>query len=179
MIIKNIQKYIELYDTERYLFDMVGPKAKKRGYLIFDQFYKICMWKSARQKHNYLKNINIVEKATKKAFTEKEESKKIEILCKFNGVRVKTASAILTVVFPKQYGIIDERCLDVLNRFGVKISKYNSVKNWLKYLKIIRKLAKDNKKSPRDIDMALFAMHREIQEKTKENLYKKYAIKRK
>ncbi len=179
MIIENIQQYIDLYDTERYLFYVIGPKAKKRGYLTFDEFYKICMWKSARQKNNYLKNKDIVEKVTKKVFAEKEESKKIEILCKFNGVSIKTASAILTVVFPKEYGIIDERCLDVLNKYSIKISKYASVKNWLKYLGIIRKLAKDNKRIPRDIDMALFAMHREIQEKTKENLYKKYAIKRK
>jgi len=180
MIIKDIQKYIELYDTERYLFYVIGPKVRKRGYLIFDEFYKICMWKSTRQKNNYLKNKNIVEKTTKKAFSEKEESNKIEILCSnLNGVSIKTASAVLTVVYPKEYGIIDERCLDMLNRYGIKISKYNSVGNWLKYLEIIRKLAKDNKRTPRDIDMALFAMHREMQEKTKENLYKKHAIKRK
>lgn len=171
MIIKDIQKYIELYDTERYLFNVVGPKAKQRGFLNFSEFYKICMWKSARQKNNYLKNKNIVEKTTKMVFKEKEEPKKVEILCKLKGVGIKTASAILTVVFPKEYGIIDERCLDILNRYGIKISKYPSINTWLEYLETIRKFAKENKKTPREIDMALFAIHRELLEKTKQNLY--------
>lgn len=173
MVIKDIQKYIELYDTEKYLFSVIGVGAKKRGFLTFDEFYKICMWKSARQKPNYLKNKNTVEKITKNAFAEKDESKRIKKLCELNGVDIKTASAILTVVFPKEYGVIDERCLSVLNTYGIKISKYASINTWLNYLKIMRDLAEDNNKTPRELDMALFAIHREQLEKENfRNLYK-------
>ena len=174
MIIKDIQKYIELYDTEAYLFRVVGIRAKERGFLTFDDFYKICMWKSARQKQNYIKNKKVIEKITKEAFTEKDESKKMKKLCELYGVGIKTASAILTVVFPKKYAVIDERCLDILNRYGFKISKYPSVKTWKNYLDIMRAVAKENKVSPRKLDMALFAIHKELLESQNfKNLYDK------
>jgi thermostable 8-oxoguanine DNA glycosylase len=173
MIIKDIKKYIELYDTEKYLFEVVGVLAKERGSLTFDEFYKICMWKSARQKQNYLKNKRTIEKITKNAFEENDESERIKILCKLDGVDIKTASALLTVVFPQEYAVIDERCLDVLNTYGFKISKYSSINTWLSYLKIMRGLAKENNRTPRELDMALFAIHREQLEKQNfRNLYK-------
>lgn len=173
MIIKDIQKYIKLYDTEKYLFGVVGVEARKRGCLTFDDFYKICMWKSVRQKPNYLKNKDTVEKITKNAFTEKNETKKINKLCNLRGIGIKTASAILTVVFPKRYAVMDERCLDILKMYGFKISKYSSVKTWLNYLDIMRKVAKENGISPRELDMAFFAMHKEQLEKENfRNLYK-------
>ena len=67
MNINDLKKYIELYDAERYLFDVIGPKANKKGYLTFEEFYEICMWKSARQKQKYIsvKNRNEVETITK------------------------------------------------------------------------------------------------------------------
>jgi hypothetical protein len=43
MKISNLKKYIALYDTEQYLFDVIGTRTKKRGYLTFEDFYKICM----------------------------------------------------------------------------------------------------------------------------------------
>ncbi len=173
MIIKDIQKYIKLYDTEKYLFDVIGTTAQKRGFLTFNDFYMICMWKSARQKPNYLKNKDTVEKITKIAFAEKDEAIKINMLCNLMGVGIKTASAILTVVFPKKYGVMDERCLDMLKIYDFNISKYSSVKTWLNYLYIIRKVAKENKISPRELDMALFAMHKQkLEKKNYRNLYK-------
>ncbi|OGN22756.1 MAG: hypothetical protein A2915_02335 [Candidatus Yanofskybacteria bacterium RIFCSPLOWO2_01_FULL_41_34] len=174
MKIANIHKYITLYDTEKYLFDVVGPSVKERGYLSFEDFYKICMWKSARQKQNYIKNKDSVEEISKNAFAEKDEGKKIKILCELKGVGIPTASAILTVVFPKRYAIIDVRCLEMLReKFVPKIGKYISIKAWLEYLKKMRELADANSITPRELDMALFTMHREKLEKEDfRNLYK-------
>jgi thermostable 8-oxoguanine DNA glycosylase len=174
MIINDLEKYIALYDTERYLFDVVGPKTKKRGYLIFDDFYKICMWKSARQKQRYIKNKQKIGKITKKALIKKDEKEKIKILCDgLEGVGIPTASAILTVVFPQKYAIIDVRCLGVLReKFNIKISKYITVNSWLKYLSLMREISKENNITPRELDMVLFAMHRELLEnKDYRNLY--------
>ncbi len=56
MIINNLKRYIAIYDVEKYLFEVVGPRIKKVGYMTFDDFYKICIWKSARQKQRYIKN---------------------------------------------------------------------------------------------------------------------------
>jgi len=168
--IENPQKYIDLYNLEDYLFDIIGPMVKKRGFMHFDEFYKICMWKSARQKNNYLKNKKKIEKTTKNVFLEKNELCKIKELCKLEGIGIPTASAILTIVFPEKYGIIDVRCVEMLKEYGIK--KTINYSNWLKYLELIRELAKEYKVTPRDIDKILFAMHKENLEKNNyKNLY--------
>ena len=174
MKINDVKKYIDLYDTEGYLFRVIGPKAKVRGYLLFDEFYKICMWKSARPKQRYIKNKNTIERISKEAFGKEGEGEKMEILCSLDGVSIPTASALLTVVYPEKYAVIDIRCLETLRKEGCEISKYPSPKTWLKYLETIRSWAEENSITPREVDMALFAMHREYLEDGADyrNLYK-------
>ena len=163
MKINNIKKYLGEYHVEGLLFNTIGPRAKKRLYLNFDEFYKICMWKSPRPKKYYLSNKNTVRKITRKSFSLNDDLLKIKELCKLNGIGMPTASAILTVVFPDKFGIIDVRCLEELNNLGHKIKISMSPKTWLEYIEIIRSLAKENNVTPREIDMVLFAMHREKQ----------------
>ncbi len=173
MQIPEIRKYIDLYDTEQYLFKVVGPCAKARGYLTFDEFYKIAMWKSARQKQRYLKNREHIEQISREAFSEHEEGRKMDLLCQLEGVSVPTASALLTIVYPERYAVIDVRCLEQLRNMGHPIGNYPSLKTWVTYLDIIRDWAKDNGVTPREMDMAFFAMHREgLEAQTYKNLYR-------
>ena len=176
MKIDDLKRYIELYDMEKYLFDVIGSEASKRGYLTFEGFYKICMWKSARQKQKYIsvKNRNEVEAVTRSAFAEQDERKRMEKLCGLSGVGIPTASAILSVIFPEKYAVIDIRCLEMLReKFGYKISKQTSLKSWVEYLNIMRNLARENAITPRKLDMALFAMHREkLMNEDYRNLYR-------
>lgn len=177
MIIDNLKKYVSLYDAEKYLFEVVGPRTKKSGYMTFDDFYKICMWKSARQKQRYIKNKAKIETVTKEAFSKKDEEEKIKILCdNLEGVGIPTASAILTIVFPEKYAIVDIRCISILReKLNIKISKYISINTWLEYLKVMREISKENNISPRELDMALFAMHKELlEDKNYKNLYGNY-----
>ncbi len=161
MKIPNIKKYIEIYG-EGYLFNVIGPRVKKRGYFKFSEFYDICMWKSARQKQRYIQNRDIIEEISKKAFAEKDERRKMKILSKnLDGVGIPTASALLTVVYPESYAVIDIRCLEMLRKMNCNINKYPSLNIWGKYLKIMREWSKENSVTPRELDMALFAMHRE------------------
>lgn len=173
MTIKNIKKYIELYDTEKYLFEVISPKVKKNGYLSFNDFYQICMWKSARPKKRYLNNKESVEGITKRALLETDEGRKIKILCELDGVGIATASAILTIIYPEKYAVIDVRDLEELNKIiKNKIGKTISINTWINYLAEMRKLAKENNATPREIDKALFAMNRESLEKQNyKNLY--------
>jgi len=168
----DLKKYLKLYSTEDYLFDILGPQIKKRGYIKFEEFYRICIWKSSRQKPNYIKNKKIVEKITKKAFLEKDEKEKINILCSMKGVGIPTASAILTIVFPNKYAIIDIRCMEILLKLNLLKSKNISINTWIDYLCVVRLLAKENDTTPRNIDKALFAMHRELLDNNNfKNLY--------
>ncbi len=166
MKIKNIQKYIELYDTEKYLFDVISPKVKKSGYLSFNDFYQICMWKSARPKKRYLNNKESIESVTKRALLETDEGRRIKILCELDGVGIATASAILTIIYPEKYAVIDVRDLEELNKIiKNKIGKTISINTWINYLAEMRKLAIENNATPREIDKALVAMNRESLEK--------------
>ncbi len=170
-----IRKYVRLYDAERCLFEEVGPQASRRGYLTFREFYAICIWKSARQKQNYLQNEGkkCVEDITKKAFSTEDEKEKIKLLCKLRGVKIRTASALLTVVFPNKYAVLDIRCLEMLEeQFRSGISKSVSLKTWLEYLSKMRSLASGYGITPRQLDMALFAMHKEkLENMNHRNLY--------
>ena len=98
----------------------------------------------------------------------------MNILCSLSGVGIPTASAILTVIYPQKYAIIDIRCLEILKIvYKYDISTFHSEKNWVKYLEIMRALAKENKIAPRELDKAFFSMHREkLEEKNYSNLYK-------
>lgn len=175
MKIHNTKKYLDLYNIEDYIFKIIGPRIRKRGFIEFDDFYQICMWKSARQKQNYLKNKNIVKDISRNAFNEKDESLKIKHLLKLKGVGIPTASAILTICFPDKYAVIDVRCIQMLNKIGIKIRKSITINRWFEYLKIIRELAHENNLTPRQIDQILFSMHREILEKNNfKNLYSKF-----
>ena len=173
MKIPNLKRYIELYG-ENYIFNVIGQEAKKRGYLYFNDFYEICMWKSARQKKRYIKNKYIIEEKSKRAFAEKDPTRQMDILCELDGVRIPTASALLTVVYPESYAVIDIRCLEVLReKYGQKdyLGKSMSIKNWRKYLILMQEWADENKVTTRELDMALFAMHREWLKESNRNLY--------
>jgi len=172
MKIKNIQRYLDLYNTEDHLFRVMGPRIRRRGFINFDEFYQICMWKSVRQKQNYLKNKNIVKGISKKVFSEKSELLKMNQLLELKGVGIPTASAILTIVFPDKYAVIDIRCIQMLNKLGIKTNKTITINSWLEYLKTIRELAKENNLTPREVDQVLFSMHKEMLEKNNfQNLY--------
>ncbi|MBI2140295.1 hypothetical protein HYU14_05195 [Candidatus Woesearchaeota archaeon] len=158
-----ILKYSKLYDIENLLFEEIGPIARKRGYLKYDEFIKICMWKTPRPKRLYQRNgPKKVEMQTKLAFSNPNEVGKIRCLTELWGVYIPVASAILTVVFPEKYGIIDTKSINSLKELGIctDIGK-NSRKDWLKYLNVIRKIAKRNELNVRIVDQFLFAFDRE------------------
>lgn len=175
MKINDTKKYLDLYNIEDYLFKVVGLRIREQGFVEFDEFYQICMWKSARQKQNYLKNKNIVKNISKKAFAEENESLKMKQLLELKGIGIPTASAILTIVFPDKYAVIDIRCIQMLNKLGIKIRETVTINRWLEYLKIMRNLACENNLTPRQIDQILFSMHREMLEQNNfQNLYSRY-----
>jgi|AntAceMinimDraft_18_1070375.scaffolds.fasta_scaffold243234_1 thermostable 8-oxoguanine DNA glycosylase len=174
MKISNAKNYLDLYNIEDYLFKAIGSRIRERSFVEFDDFYQICMWKSARQKQNYLKNKNTIKDISKKAFAEKDKSLKMKQLLELKGVGIPTASATLTIVFPEKYAVIDARCIQMLNKVGIKIKETITINRWLEYLNIMRELANENNFTPRQIDQILFSMHREMLEKNNfQNLYSK------
>ncbi len=148
--------------------------AKERGYCDKKEFLEICMWKSPRPKRHYIKNSeeDIVE-TTKEVFSTDSEKKKVELLIRLRGVSIPTASAVLTITDPGNYGVIDIRVWQIFYLYGVVRKNPQGVgfdvDSWCDYLMKLRSYAKKFNVNARDIERTLFYHHKEIQEG---NLYK-------
>ena len=169
---ENLEYYIDQYELEKQIFQL-GKEIKKRGWLEKTEFLTICLWKSRRPKKLYYLNSDkdIISKS-KMVFDEKNELNKIKILTDLKGVRIPTASAILSVVNPEIYPIIDIRCVQSLRDLGIINWKTITEKNWIEYLSIIRSLSKEKNKTAREIEKGLFSYNRINFDKEYTNLYK-------
>ncbi len=168
----DIGSFIENYDVEVQLFK-TGKLIKERGYLNKKEFLSICLWKSRRPKPLYIQNDeNFIIEQSRKAFCEQDEVKKIEYLTAFKGVEIATASAILSVVFPENYGIIDVRCIEALNNLKQIDFERITIQNWIKYISLLRDLSIELNLSCREIEKALFAYNRIQLDEQYKNLYR-------
>ncbi len=142
---------------------------KERGYFNKKEFIKMALWKSPRPKKRYLENSEEeIIKISKKVMSTAFEKRKIDLLTKLRGVSIPTASAILMLIDPQNYGVIDIRVWQLLYL-------YRSVKNrptgigmdfqdWYYYLMKLRYYAKKFGVETRDIERTLFFYHKKIQE---------------
>jgi hypothetical protein len=78
------------------------------------------------------------------------------------------ASALLMLLDPKRYGVIDIRAWQLLYATGTVRKNARgmgfTVENWLEYLTVLRRLARKFRVSARDIGRALFDIHAKYQE---------------
>ena len=118
----NFRKY---YLLEDYLFNEVRYNFNKRGYLTAEEFFCIIIWKSNRNKSkikNKLTNIGkeknlktldtIIKKVTSEIFIQKRKEDKLKILLDTWKFRLPIASAILTVLYPEEFTVYDDRVLN-------------------------------------------------------------------
>ena len=170
--------YVE--DTKTHELISLLNGVRTRGYLNADEFMLIGMWKSPRQKHNYIKNnAETIKAISKESFKTKDEKVKVIILTSLKGVSVPTASAILTLTDPQNYGVIDIRVWQALYKYGLVRSRSSGVglspDDWIEYLDIIRALARKYNTSSRAVEQLIFLHHKNsLQTGT---LYKKYPTK--
>jgi len=77
------------------------------------------------------------------------------------------ASALLTLLDPRRYGVLDIRVWQLLYRLGTVTQNPNGVgftfNNWYRFLTVIRHFSRVLKVGARDIERTLFAVHREYQ----------------
>jgi len=105
------------------------------------------------------------------ALTIQNERLKIEVLNLIHGVGPALASALLTFTNPQDYGVIDYHAWNALHwlgkdlvrrkfaikKFGFKKSGVFTIPELLDYLNVVRRLAKENDTTARNVDKALFA----------------------
>ena len=144
-------------------------EARRRGYLRTSELEKICRWKSPRAL-GYIRSNSAaaVRAATHAALSTRSERRKLDALLSLSGVSVPMASAVLMLLDPKRYGVIDIRVWEVLHRLGTVTSNAKGIgfgfNNWYQYLMIIRHFARLLKCKARDIDRTLFQVHKMYQQ---------------
>jgi hypothetical protein len=143
--------------------------ARRRGYLTKGEFEEACRWKSPRTAGRVrLNSHHRIRRATGVALVARSERKRLQALMDLQGVSVPTASAILTLLKPRFYGVIDIRVWQLLHRLGVVDGNPGGTKltitQWESFLALIRRFAAVFGTSARDIERTLFLVHREYQD---------------
>jgi hypothetical protein len=143
--------------------------AKRRGYLTKGELAAVCRWKSSRAiQHIRANNYYRVRAATAAAMATSSERRRLEALRQLEGVSVPMASAILMLLYPRRYGVIDIRVWQLL--YGVGAVSENrkgtgfSLANWLQFLSIVRGLSSRLRVSARAVERTLFDVHKANQE---------------
>lgn len=173
------RRYRDIYEAEGYAllgdddpgFSHAGDEMRGRGFARRREILEIARWKSPRRANLVDKNPDgVVEGITGLAFglmrsAPEYAARSLDIL---DGVGIPTASAILTVADPQDFGIIDIRAWQALSRqcpsrFPWKEYSGFSSKDYRCYLETIRDLASASGLSCREIDMALWQIGSEEQ----------------
>ena len=158
--------------------------ARDRGYLKPEELEAICKWKSARAIQRIKSNTaSQIRFATSTALKTRSERRRLEALIRLNGVSVPMASAILMLLNPQRYGVIDIRVWQLMHKVGAVTKNYAGVnftfQNWYQYLMIIRYFAKKFCTSARLIELTLFKAHKKYYQGTLYTIKRRRTIPRK
>jgi len=143
--------------------------VRHRGHLTKGEFLEICRWKSPRAIRHCEKNSPArIRRHSAMALASRNERTRFEALVALDGVGAPTASAILTLINPRRYGVIDIRVWQLLFDFGSVCTKPSGVgftfDDWRDYLKVLRLHAKQLNISVRAVEYTLFLYHQRIQD---------------
>lgn len=142
--------------------------ARKRSYLTPYELEAVCYWKSPRAIQYIRSNSPArIRARTRSALATRSERRRLEALRQLKGVSVPMASALLMLLNPKRYGVIDIRVWQLLHKVGTVTKNAEGVgftfKNWYQFLVLLRYFAKKLGVGARDIERTLFIVHKEYQ----------------
>jgi hypothetical protein len=142
--------------------------VKAAGRFTRAEFLAMCRWKSPRSRRHYERNTAAaIRRASAAALGARRERERIACLVALPGVSVATASAILTLIDPRRYGVLDIRCWQLLFRIrsvaGNARGRAFTISQWEQYLDRLRGHARALGVSARAIEYTLFHCHRKLQ----------------
>jgi hypothetical protein len=143
--------------------------ARRRGYLTKSELEAACRWKSPRSIGRVRQNQpRRIRTATTIALTAMSERDRIGALTELQGVSVPSASAILTLVDPVRYGVIDIRVWQLLHRLGLVEGNAAGTNlthaHWERFLVLLRRYAAMFRVPARDVERTLFLIHQKYHE---------------
>lgn len=142
--------------------------VKAAGRFTRAEFLAMCRWKSPRSRRHYERNTAAaIRRASAAVLATRSERERMARLIALPGVSVATASAILTLVDPRRYGVLDIRCWQLLGSIrsvaGNERGRGFTVSQWEQYLGRLRVHARALGVSARTIEHTLFHCHRKLQ----------------
>ena len=142
--------------------------VKRTGRFTRAEFLAMCRWKSPRSRRHYERNTAAtIRRVSTRVLASRAERERMDRLTALPGVSVATASAILTLIDPRRYGVLDIRCWQLL--FHIRAVAGNArgraftVSQWERYLERLRAHARALGVSARVIEYTLFHCHRKLQ----------------
>jgi hypothetical protein len=142
--------------------------VRPRGRFTRAEFLAMCRWKSPRSRKHYERNTAAtIRRVSRAVLASRSETERMTLLIALPGVSVATASAILTLIAPRRYGVLDIRCWQLL--FSIRSVAGNergrafTVSQWERYLERLRGHARAIGVSARMIEYTLFHYHRKRQ----------------
>ncbi len=149
------------------LIDRLRP-VKQRGWFSRGEFFDMCKWKSPRAMRHYRRNsASRIGRVSRAVLATRSERRRIELLTSLRGVNVPMASAILTLIDPKRYGVLDIRVWQLLCEIKSVTKNPRGLgftfNHWYHYLRKLRHHARERKVPVRTIEYTVFQCHKKFQ----------------
>ncbi len=171
-----MKEYLKYYWLETEYLEEVRLNFLQRGYLTAKELCTIVAWKNPKfgirkLSRELLTDVG-AEKLTRSISGASTREERLHVLLytedtktKRKGIKLATASAILTILYPEEYTVYDIRVRKQLRSFGIWsenpddiTDKGNVVELYFsRYLDVLLNLAKENDMTLRDLDRALWA----------------------
>jgi hypothetical protein len=152
--------------TAALIHDLAGVRA--RGSFTRGEFVRMCRWKSPRAQRLWASNsAGRIRSVSRRALATRSERRRMELLTALRGVGVPIASAILTLIDPRRYGVLDIRAWQLL--FALRSVTANrrgqgfTITQWEQYLAALRHYARRLHVTARRVEYTLFLHHRTLQ----------------
>jgi len=152
--------------TAALIRDLAGVRA--RGHFTRAEFVQMCRWKSPRARHLWETNSPLrIRAVSRQVLAARSERRRMQLLTGLRGVGVPIASAILTLLDPRRYGVLDIRCWQLL--FAIRSVDANrrgqgfTIAQWEQYLRALREHARRLRTTARAVEYTLFLCHRKFQ----------------
>lgn len=138
--------YKKFQNIERYLFEEVGPRFVKQAIIVPSDFYIILVWKSNQAKRKIRARLRqragdfttAVHAIAMSLRASSEPKRKLEILMNEWGFRLPMATAILTVFYPADFAVYDNRICDELKISRSLAEKLFSDELWAEYQRFLQ-----------------------------------------
>jgi hypothetical protein len=132
------------------------------------QFIAMCRWKSPRAMLHYRRHSPAtIRRVSRAVLATRDEARRMTLLTALKGVSVPTASAVLTLLEPRRYGVLDIRVWQLLYALGAVRSRPDGrafgLSHWLEFLALLRTHARALGVTVRAVEWTLFGYHQTVQ----------------